>query len=76
MEGITIPVDIKFTESCNKEILNLEMKYAGIVSNMQKDAAAFEAWSLLGKARGYKKVFLDLDKNCSEEKIVKEKSIS
>ena len=75
MEGITIPVNIKFTESCNKEIINLEMNYAGIINDMQKDAAAFEAWSLLGKARGYKKVFLDLDKNCSEEKIVKENKL-
>ena len=72
LKKVHVPRDIKFKENEDKDTLFLTMTYNGITDNMQAKRAAFEAWSLLGKARGYKKVNLDIAddvKNIEEEKL-------
>ena len=59
LKGIDIPKSIIFTEKDNKLILT--MNSSCINANMQKDRAAFEAWALLGKAKGYNEVILKLN---------------
>lgn len=63
LKGIDVPQSIEFKEE--NEILKLTLNSSCINANMQENRAAFEAWALLGKAKGYKKVILDLniDKN-------------
>ena len=59
LKDINIPKSIKFTEKDNQLILT--MNSSCINANMQENRAAFEAWALLGKAREYNEVILNLD---------------
>ena len=63
LNGINIPRDIIFEESDDRNTLILTMKYIGITDNMQEYRAAFEAWALLGKAKKYDKVVLNIENN-------------
>jgi hypothetical protein len=60
--GIDVPKEIGFSEK--GDTLILEMNDTGISSNMQENPAAFEAWALLAKAKGYAKV--ELTANCNK----------
>ena len=60
-EKIHVPEGIGFNEK--EDELILTMKQGGINANMQENRASFEAWALLGKAKGYKNVTLELEKN-------------
>jgi len=71
LDGINIPRDIKFEENEDKNVLTLTMIYEGITDNMQEYRAAFEAWALLGRAKGYDKVLLDIaDFTVETEKLL------
>ena len=59
LKGIDIPKSIIFTEKDNKLIIT--MNSSCINANMQENRAAFEAWALLGKAKGYNEVILKLN---------------
>ena len=59
LKKIDIPKNMIFTEKDNNLILT--MNSSCINANMQENRAAFEAWALLGKAKGYKKVVLDVN---------------
>lgn len=68
LKGINIPRDIEFEESKDKATLILTMKHVGIVGNMQDDHSAFEAWALLGKAKKYEKIKLNIESLNIEKK--------
>ena len=61
LKGIDIPKNIIFTEKNNKLILTMNLNC--ITANMQENRAAFEAWALLGKVKGYNEVILNLNIN-------------
>lgn len=61
LQGIDVPRDITMEESEDKNTLFLTMQYKGVTEDMQKDYAAFEAWALLGKAKGYSNVILGIE---------------
>ncbi len=65
-EKIYVPRDIGFEEKNHQ--LTLTMKQGGIDANMQENRASFEAWALLGKSKGYKKVILKLEDNIQIDK--------
>ena len=57
-DSIRLPKYIGMKESENRKTLYLEIDQNYAMKNMQEDNAAFEAWALLGKAKGYAKVEL------------------
>ena len=66
LQGIDIPRDLKMEEDLDTLILTIQKE--GINANMQENASAFEAWALLGKAKGYNKILLKKEKDIEIEK--------
>ena len=56
--GVRLPKYIGTNESADSLTLYLEIDRNYAMKNMQEDNAAFEAWALLGKSKGYAKVEL------------------
>lgn len=61
LKNIDVPKSIKFKESENSLILT--MNSSCVNANMQENRAAFEAWALVARAKGYDKVILEEEKN-------------
>jgi len=58
MKDIERPSGICFSE--NGDTFIITMKKSGMESNMQKDSAAFEAWALVARSKGYSRVLLEI----------------